>query len=124
MTRKYQTMYERLVANTTLAQPDNEGSCWLWMGHARDYYPKVCVRVNGKPRNIYAHRLMLEEVLDCTFPHDEAGHLCGNPRCINPDHLEVQTHVHNVHEQARYRSKPNNSNKSWIPVLYPRDCDA
>lgn len=122
---KYQTLYERLVANTRLAEPDNAQSCWLWTGHARDYYPKVCVRnMHGQPRNVYAHRLMLEEVLDCTFPFDEAGHLCGNPRCINPDHLEVQTHVHNVHEQARYRSKPNNSNKSWIPVLFPRNHDA
>lgn len=121
----YRTLYERLVANTELAVPDNPQSCWLWKGHERDRYPKLCVRRDGQPRNIYAHRTMLEEVLDCTFPYDEAGHLCGNPRCVNPDHLEVQTRWHNMAEQ---RSQFGNSarvhvdtDRPWIPVLFPRE---
>lgn len=118
MARKYRSLYERLVANTKLAIPDDPNSCWLWTGHMSCRYPKVTVRVDGKPKSFWAHRVMLQEYLDVLFPFDEAAHTCYEPRCINPRHLEVQTRAHNLAER-RGCAAPDKG-KSWIPVLFPR----
>lgn len=125
--RVYRSLYERLVANTVLAVEDNPQSCWLWTGH-RQYngYGRLCVRnQHGQPRHISAHRAMMEEVLDCTFPFDEVGHRCHNPACINPGHLEVQTRWHNMAEQRTHLGGVAyiNTERSWIPVLFPRNDD-
>lgn len=120
--RLYSTFYERLVANTELAEPGNPMSCWIWTGTLSGTgYPRLAVRVPGEPtpRKVAAHRAMLEEVLGVVFPLDEAGHLCANPLCVSPLHLEVQTRAHNMAEQ-RCCGK-NETGNSWIPVLFPRE---
>lgn len=121
MNRRYATLYERLVANTVLADPDNPNSCWLWTGGRRGRYGCLAVRVPGAggkvhPKTIAAHRAMLEEFHDIVFPFDEAGHLCFTPLCINPSHLEVQTQVFNLAERRGYAPPEG----SMIPTLFPR----
>jgi hypothetical protein len=64
---------------------------------------------------------MLEEVLRCYFPFDEAGHLCSNTLCINPDHLEVQTSAYNLAQRRGYAMPKTVVGKPWIPVLFPWD---
>jgi hypothetical protein len=125
MSRKYTTLYERLVANTVLAEEDNPNSCWVWTGPRRGRYGCLCVRVPGggrstKPKTISAHRAMLEEFHNIVFPFDEGGHTCYERLCINPMHLEVQTRVHNLGERRGYSMVEG----CMIPVLYPRDDDA
>jgi hypothetical protein len=108
MNRKYDTLFERLVANTE--EPENERACWNWKG-AR--LPKGYGRVNmrdeaGKHRPRYAHREMEhcmrgenefdldDDPLGPIFyvPRPRLGseetldHLCYNPGCANPDHWE------------------------------------
>lgn len=117
MARKYRNLYERLVASTVLATPDDPGSCWLWTGHKSGHYPKITIRINGKPRSVWAHRAMLEEYHDIVFPFDEAAHLCYNTLCINPAHLEVQTQIFNLAMRRGYRPPEG----SMIPVLFPRN---
>lgn len=118
--KRYASLYERLVANTRLAVPNDPASCWIWIGQVGSGgYPQVCVRKPEGPRNVQAHRAMLEEFHDILFPFDEAGHRCANPLCINPLHLEVQTRAHNMAEQRRCGCV--NTEKSWIPVLFPRN---
>jgi hypothetical protein len=66
-------------------------SCWIWTGslhHAG--YGQVMV----KYRNLRAHRLSYyawkgdtDRILD---------HLCRNPRCVNPEHLEAVTYQENT----------------------------
>lgn len=116
--RKYRSLYERLVANTRLERPDDPSSCWIWTGPTRRHYPCLCIRVPGRrtPKTISAHRAMLEEYHDIWFPFDEAGHLCFNPLCINPLHLEVQSPWFNLAERRGY--KPPDGR--MIPVLFPR----
>ena len=121
MARKYRNLYERLVANTKLANPDDPDGCWLWTGPRRGHYGCLCVRIPGggratKPKTISAHRAMLEEYHDIVFPFDEAGHLCFNTMCINPRHLEVQTQVFNLGQRRGYREPEG----SMIPTLFPR----
>lgn len=121
-TKRYASLYERLVANTRLAVPNDPTSCWIWTGQVGSGgYPQVCVRKPEGPRNLQAHRLMLEEFHDIVFPFDEAGHLCLNQLCINPLHLEVQTRACNMALQRAFGAM--NTEKSWIPVLFPRSVE-
>jgi len=120
---KYRSLYERLVANTYLAVEDNPASCWIWKGELTGSgYPKVTIRIPGvkNPRGVAAHRLMLEIVHDIYFPFDEAGHLCFETRCINPDHLEVQTKALNLVLRRGVTSSRKTLEDRMVPILYPR----
>jgi hypothetical protein len=112
---KYANLYERLVANTKL---DESTHCWVWQAATDRFgYPRVSIRLEQGARKFYAHRLMLEMKEGCLFPFDEAGHLCCNPSCINPEHLEIQTTAFNMAERRGYSSNPKG--KRMIPVLFP-----
>lgn len=115
--RLYDSLYERIVANT--AEPENGQACWLWLGQvAKDNgYPRITVRVPEKPHpvKIAVHRAMLEIIHEVEFPFDEAGHLCYTRACCNPDHLEIQTASFNSSERRGY----NNANGCCIPTLFP-----
>lgn len=117
----YDSLFERLVANTVLADPDDVYSCWLWMGGmSNSGYPRLAVREQGKksPVKLYAHRAMLEEFHDIEFPFDEAGHTCHNPQCVSPFHLEVQTRAYNMMD--RRGCADFDYKGCMIPCLFPR----
>lgn len=121
--QKYLSLYERLVANTYLAIPDDPSSCWIWKGpFGSGGYPLISIRIPGKknPISRLAHRVMLEEYHDIVFPFDEAGHNCNDPRCINPNHLEVQTRAMNCIMRPGYRIGKKTREACLIPVLFPR----
>lgn len=116
--RIYPDLFSRLVANT--ADPENDHDCWIWTGDTDvGGYPRINVRVPGKkePVKMSAHRLMLQEFHQIDFPFDEAGHLCNNPPCINPCHLEVQSPAFNLSERRGYA--PVNG-KCLLPTVFPR----
>lgn len=50
--------------------------------------------VGGRSR--YAHRMAYEAFREPIPPGMQIDHLCRNPRCVNPDHMEVVTLVENV----------------------------
>jgi hypothetical protein len=77
------------------------GECWIWTGRkkggARGYghigMVVDGVKYNGAHRVVYAiERGPIPEgmVLD---------HLCGDRRCVNPDHLEAVTQLENLHRR-------------------------
>ncbi len=117
MNRKYNSLYERLVANS---EPEHDGAnaCWLWKGSVRAHYPAITVRspVTGRPVSVAAHRLMLQLIHEALFPFDEAGHNCFHSLCIRPDHLEIQTKAHNLSER---RNRAPGVEGCWIPTLFP-----
>lgn len=116
--KSYGSIYERLVANTE--EPQSENGCWIWSGPRRHGYGALCVRVPGltSPRHKIASRAMLSEVHGVDFPFDECGHLCGNPSCVNPDHLEIQSQAFNLSERRGYADVKKD--RRMIPVLFPR----
>jgi hypothetical protein len=74
---------------------DHVSGCWNWLG-AIDAKSKraCCVSVGGVGARAYrrvyeAHRGTIPEGL-------QLDHLCRNPRCVNPDHLEPVTGAENT----------------------------
>lgn len=67
--------------------------CWIWTGtiNNRGY---GCTSLKGKA--IYAHRVSYEFYVGPIPDGLELDHLCRNPPCINPDHLEAVTHAENM----------------------------
>jgi Zinc-binding loop region of homing endonuclease len=108
---RYNSLYERLVANTVV----NERGCWIWTGVLRNGYPTFNVRADGAFKQLKATRAMLEITTKWLFPFDEAGHLCNETRCINPEHLEIQTASFNASERS-WCKVPRGC---CIPVLFP-----
>ena len=65
---------------------------------------------------------MLEEFFDIEFPFDDAGHLCCNPRCISPLHLQVETPAlnHAVKRRLAHTGGKYRGDDRMIPILFPR----
>lgn len=61
--------------------------CWEWKG-AKDHGYGV-VMVEGRKQ--YVHRLSYQLFRGEIFRTYEIDHLCRNPSCFNPDHLESVT---------------------------------
>lgn len=111
-------LFTRLVRNTE--EPATDTGCWLWNGRIVAHYGRINVRLNGRHRQLRAHRAMLvimeclendepelfEELYDTySAARMEAGHHCRmHPHCINPDHLQWLTqeeHKVKTKEQRR-----------------------
>lgn len=77
---------ERIEANYRVAA----NGCWEWRGAKTEFgYGKIGLKQNGAYHSFTAHRVYYYMVKG---PIDESlviDHLCRNPACINPDHLEA-----------------------------------
>lgn len=80
------------------------GDCWLWIGPT-----KSC---DGRPwffwagRNWNAYRPFWMNLFGSIEPSVDLDHLCNNPLCVNPTHLEAVRHQVNIDRRTeRYRRK-------------------
>lgn len=81
-----------------------EKGCWEWNG-LKTRYGYGLVWLNGKNRNV--HRLMLSKKLNRQLETNEVSrHMCHNPPCCNPDHLEVGTTQDNVNDKVKAGRQP------------------
>lgn len=72
------------------------GDCWLWTGSKNHLgYGQIHVAVGAGRRG--AHRVAYE-LLVGPIPAwaEDLDHLCRNPPCVNPEHLEPVTHAENM----------------------------
>lgn len=73
------------------------GICWEWQGGTTPLnYGRVCINY----QYLYAHRVAYTLLIGPIDDGIVLDHLCRNPRCVNPDHLEAVTHKVNVHRGA------------------------
>lgn len=63
------------------------GPCWMWTGRIKDDYG----RFNHQGRMEGAHRFVYELVVGPIPFGLHIDHLCRNPPCVNPGHLEPVT---------------------------------
>lgn len=83
---------------------DFDGDCWEWMGWRHKHgYGGIGIgsKADGTNRNVYAHRLAYEVLVESIPEGFDIDHLCMNRGCINPDHLEAVTHQENTRRAAR-----------------------
>lgn len=88
--REKKTLKERLLDKVQYA----ESGCWIWTGCTVRGYGQIKMGENKK--KVYAHRasyLIFKGPIPDTLVID---HLCRNPLCINPDHLEPVTNKENI----------------------------
>jgi len=72
--------------------------CWEWHGAKTEHgYGKILTF-----RSIRAAHRVLYELLVGEVPNGmELDHLCRNPACVNPGHLEPVTHQQNIMRSPR-----------------------
>ena len=74
--------------------PPDPNVCWIWVG---------CIRKGGYGRfrlthtiETRAHQFAYELMEGLILEGFEPDHLCRNPRCVNPAHIEIVTHRVNM----------------------------
>jgi hypothetical protein len=73
--------------------PDHVSGCWLWIGHVG---PNGYGQAGSKGKVHPSHRVVYEAALGPIPDGLELDHLCRNPPCVNPEHLEPVTHRENM----------------------------
>lgn len=81
----------------TKYQVNNETGCWDWTASKSHFgYGRIRLTENGRSVVRYAHRVMYELIKGHVAAGLDLDHLCRNPSCINPAHLEPVTRQVNV----------------------------
>lgn len=96
--------------------------CWEWTGQIKAGY--------GRLSGASAHRISYEVFIGPIPSGLTLDHLCYNPPCVNPDHLEPVTAIENLRRQ-RSASKtecksghPYDELNTYIRPSGHRDCRA
>lgn len=96
--RKNPKLFTRFASTADIR--DSE-SCWRWLGTLQRGYGKC---YNGK-FNENAHRVSYKLFVGEIPESYDVDHLCRNPSCVNPFHLEAVTKEEN-HKRAVAARKP------------------
>jgi hypothetical protein len=71
----------------------NNDGCWDWTGGTNEKYG--IFRFDNKKLG-EAHRFSYEFFKDIIPEGLEIHHLCNNHKCVNPEHLEIISHLENI----------------------------
>lgn len=132
MPRKYESMQERLIANSVHSTDSAYAGefCWLWIAKSKrnragTLYPVVSVREGGKVKAKLAHRVSVEAFTGIPLtPGHVAKHLCNNTLCVNPAHLEGGTQRQNVQQsvaEGRHWYSKENGFVAPFPAATPAE---
>lgn len=72
----------------------------------KDGYCQISVTVNGRHRNMRAHRLVYAQLV-CDPGEMLVLHTCDNRKCIKPNHLYHGTQKQNIHDMISRGRKPS-----------------
>jgi hypothetical protein len=76
----------------------SRSGCWVWQGWCEKRSPrKLCYpKVWWGDTMKYTHRVVYELLAKPIPDGMQLDHLCRNPRCVNPEHLEIVTAIVNI----------------------------
>lgn len=86
-----QALRDRIRESVTI----DERGCWIWPNGTKNGYGQLSV--NDHPA--YAHRVSYEAHVGQIPEGMVLRHSCDVPRCCNPVHLSIGTHLDNVHDK-------------------------
>ena len=90
-------------------QGEDPAGCWLWTGGKKSGgYATFCLPMAPKGRYVAvgAHRVAYAMLRGDVQDDLQLDHLCSNPLCVNPWHLEEVTHMVNIQRRfARERHR-------------------
>ena len=101
-----------------LAHVHKAGDCWEWTGTISAGYGQIRLGQKGTPM-VLAHRASFEVFVGPIPDGLQIDHLCRNPKCINPDHLEPVTPRENILRGNTLPAK--NANKNHCIHGHPFD---
>ncbi len=87
-----------------------ENECWEWLGHLDKHGYGL---FSNNHKSFMAHRYSFSYFIGEIPTGLELDHLCRNPKCVNPDHLEAVTHIENL------RRGNTRMNKTHCPKGHP-----
>lgn len=109
-------MFESLEGRVRQRIRVTDSGCWEWTG-ARDKHGYGRMRGHGK--TMFTHRYVYIELIG-TADGLDLDHLCRNPSCCNPKHLEAVTHIENVRRGvASQVTKAYYRNHRFCPQGHP-----
>lgn len=87
--------------------------CWECISHKPNNKGYIIVRINNKKRSL--HRLSYEYYKEKIPKGLCVRHTCDNPKCFNPTHLILGTHLDNMRDMAeRNRSARGERNTQAV----------
>lgn len=93
---KWHTLEQRFHAAYTI---DSHTECWVWNGCLWNGYGQIIV----KGKRCAGHRVSWE-LYNGPIPAGQwVLHKCDNPKCVNPDHLFLGTHLENIQDMVQKR---------------------
>jgi hypothetical protein len=91
-----------------------KNGCWTWLGYCD---PRGYGQVKHEGRTLYAHQAFYIVLVGPVPKGKELDHLCKNPPCVNPKHLEPVTHRENQRRGDSWVGK--NARKTHCPKRHP-----
>ena len=93
MTDRRATILQKIHARI---EKDPVTGCWVWQGPTSGGgrgggYPRMCL--DGQ--TVAVHRVMFTNVHGFIPGRKQIDHKCNNRCCVNPEHLQMTTHLRN-----------------------------
>lgn len=79
--------------------------CWVWMAAYNPKYGYGVVGIPGTRRTKSSHKVVYEVLVGQVPEGYVLDHLCMNPPCVNPEHLEPVTHAENMRRWSESMTK-------------------